>query len=347
MMTNSAKALLQRLPRMPRRRFLSVTAAAAGMALAPFPGRLLAGARDGHTRVWRGVALGADAKLQIHHPDAAAAERLIAQCLTEVRRLEQIFSLYVPESAISQLNREGTLAAPPLELVALLSRSAAIHARTGGAFDPTVQPLWNLYAGHFAKPGADPAGPAPKAVARALTRVGFDHVDIEASRIAFARRGMGLTLNGIAQGYITDRVVEILRQAGLERSLVDMGEIRGIGGRPGGGPWRIGLEDPHQPGTVAETIAIENTAVATSGGYGTRLGPGGRFDHLIDPACGRTGSRYASVSVVAPTATLADALSTGMSFLSLDAAGRLAAELGVRAHFVLPDGTRIARPASA
>lgn len=345
---SNANALLQRAPRMPRRRFLSVTAAAAGLALAPLPGRLLAaGVRDGHTRVWHGVALGADAKLQIHHTDAAAAERLIEQCLAEVRRLEGIFSLYVPDSAISRLNREGTLAAPPLELVELLSRSAGIHARTGGAFDPTVQPLWNLYAGHFAKPGADPAGPAPKAVAGALARVGFEHMDVGAGKIAFARPHMAVTLNGIAQGFITDRVVDVLRQAGLERSLVDMGEIRGIGGRPGGGPWRIGLENPFQPGTVAETIAVENTAVATSGGYGTPLGPGGRFDHLIDPARGGTGSRYASVSVVAPTATLADALSTGMSFLPLDKAGRLAAEFGVRAHFVMPDGTRIMRPAPA
>lgn len=351
MTSHSDSFPFKRVPPMARRRFIRITAAATGFALMPPSARHLAqaatGERDGHVRVWQGVALGADAALHIHHPDAGAADRLIEICLAEVARLERIFSLYVPDSAIRRLNRDGALAAPPLEFVELMGRSADINALTGGAFDPTVQPLWNLYAGHFSKPGADPSGPASEAIEGALRRVGFAHVDVAAGKIAFARPGMAVTLNGIAQGYITDRIVEVLRQAGIERSLVDMGEIRAIGGRPGGGPWRVGLEDPAHPGTVAEKIAIENMAVATSGGYGTPIDPARRFNHMIDPGSGETGSRYLSVSVIAPTATLADGLSTAFSFLPLEVTDRLAAALGVRAHFVLPGGARIMQPAAA
>jgi FAD:protein FMN transferase len=335
--------------RVSRRRFIRVSAAAAGFALLPASSRIAAraaqGASDGSLSAWRGMALGADAVLQIHHPDADAASRLIERCLAEVRRLERIFSLYREDSAIRRLNNDGQLAAPPLEFVELMARSAQFHDRTGGAFDPTVQPLWELYADHFSKPGADPNGPPQKSVERALGRVGFAYADIGTGKIAFARPGMAVTLNGIAQGYITDRVVGLLRQSGIAHALVDMGEIRGLGGRPGGGPWRIGLEDPRNPGAPAETVMLDNMAVATSGGYGTPIDPARRFNHMIDPASGRSGARYLSVSVIAPQATVADALSTAFTFLPLPAARRLTEELGIRAHFVLPDGTRISHGA--
>jgi len=326
--------------RVTRRRFIHVSAAAAGLALLPAGGRLLAAERP-RLHVWRGVALGADAMLQIHHPDAATARRLIARCLEEVARLERVFSLYVAESAIRRLNRDGRLAAPPFELVELLGQGAEIARATGGAFDPTVQPLWELYAGHFSNPHADPAGPAKADIEAVLKRVGYGEVEIEPGGIAFARPGMAITLNGIAQGYITDRIVTLLRDSRIDRSLVDMGETRAIGGRPSGGPWRVGLEDPLHPGRIAERIALDNMAVATSGGYGTLFDPGGRFNHILDPATGATSARYASVSVIAPTATVADALSTAFSLMPLEATRAVAGQLGVRTHFALPGGGRV------
>ena len=103
---------------------------------------------------------------------------------------------------------------------------------TGGAFDPTVQALWTLYWEHFSRPRHDPAGPSADALRTALDKVGFRHVAFDRSRIVLGRRGMGLTLNGIAQGYATDRVVALLRAEGIERSLVDMGESRALGSPP-------------------------------------------------------------------------------------------------------------------
>jgi thiamine biosynthesis lipoprotein len=330
------------MPRVTRRRFIHISAAAAGLSLLPASSRLLAATgENSHLQVWRGVALGADAMLQINHPDRQAAGRLIARCLAEVSRLERIFSLYVEDSAIRRLNRDGRLPAPPLEFVELLGQAAQFGRLTGGAFDATVQPLWALYAAHFSKPSADPAGPARSDIAAALRRVGFEALELDPDEIRFARPRMAVTLNGIAQGYITDRIVALLRGFGIDRSLVDMGETRAIGGRPAGGPWIVGLEDPIHPGEVAERIAIDNLAVATSGGYGTLFDPAGRFNHILDPATGGTSSRYLSVSVVAPTATVADALSTAFSLMPLDATRRVAETLGIRAHFALADGSRL------
>jgi FAD:protein FMN transferase len=149
---------------------------------------------------------------------------------------------------------------------------------------------------------------------------------------------MAITLNGIAQGYITDRIVDLLRQEGIDRSLVDMGEIRAIGSRPDGSSWIVGLENPAAPGDVARRIALDNQAVSTSGGYGTLLDPAGRFNHIFDPATGASSWRYASVSVVAATATTADALSTAFSLLPVESVQPIVTQLGLHAYLVMPDG---------
>ncbi|MBK3802141.1 FAD:protein FMN transferase [Azospirillum brasilense] len=292
-----------------RRRFLGIAATAAGLAL--LPGGLRAVGVP--VRTWRGVALGADSVLQLAHPDPAEADRLIALCLEEVARLERVFSLYRTDSALARLNRDGVLDAPPADLVRLLSEAAAFSRRTDGAFDPTVQPLWQLYAGHFARPGADPAGP-PEAVLRAAREL-VDHrkLRVEPGRIAFAGRGMAVTLNGIAQGYVTDRVSERLRAEGMTDVLVDLGEIRALGHHPSGRPWSVGLADPLVEGRNAGTLEIADQAVATSGGYGTPFDAAGRFTHLFDPATGGCAREWLAVTVLAPDATTADALSTALS----------------------------------
>jgi thiamine biosynthesis lipoprotein len=331
-----------------RRRFIGVSAAAAGMALLPIvPRRSSAdtGAASPYLRVWQGIALGADAVLQIHHPDPAEADRLIARSVAELRRLERVFSLYRDDSAISTLNRRGVLEDPPTDFVRLLGESQQFSRLTGGAFDPTVQPLWRLYADHFARPDADPAGPSESARAAAVALVDHRRVEVEENAIRFGQPGMALTLNGIAQGYITDRVAELLLNSGVERALVDMGESRVLGDRPDGGAWRIGIQDPVVPDGIAETIELSNAAISTSGGYGTEFDPAGRFNHIFDPKTGFTSNLYLGVSVIAPQATMADAMSTAFSLLPLDRTAAVVRELGITAHFILPDRSRLIQTA--
>ncbi len=324
-----------------RRRFITISAAACGLPLLAPVASGAGPAADPTLRIWSGAALGADATLQINHPDPAAADRLIAAALTEVERLEGILSLYRPDSALSRLNRDGLLDEPPFDLVRLLSESRRFGELTGGAFDITVQPLWDLYARHFAVAGASPDGPAPQAIAAATARVGQSALTVGAERIQFDRPGMGLTLNGIGQGYVTDRIVEVLKRGGVDHALVDMGETRAIGSRPDGRSWTVGLEDPRSPGAIAERLAVVDRAVATSGGYGTVFDPSGRFNHIFEPGSGRTSWRWLSVSVEAATATEADALSTAFTLMPEAATAPIVHERGLTAHFVRPDGSRL------
>lgn len=318
-----------------RRRALTILAAAAGVPLVLHATK----ARAGLVK-WEGTALGAPASLSLYHTDEGAARAAIDAAVAELRRLEGIFSLYRADSAMAELNRAGRLDAAPAELVELMGRAVETAALTGGAFDPTVQPLWRLYFDHFTAADPDPAGPAAEAVTAARALVDWRAVRVEAASVAFARPGMGVTLNGIAQGYITDRVSGVLRAHGLERMLVDMGEPRALAAKPDGSAWRIGIADPTAPARSVTTLDVVDKAVATSGGYGTTFDGAGRFTHLIDPASGDTAPALAGVTVVADTATRADALSTALSVAP--AARRRAivtAAGGVTALFVAADGT--------
>ena len=294
-----------------RRGFLRIAAAAAAGALCP-------GLARGATPSWRwvGSALGARASITVHHRDRGESRRIVGACLAEIRRLESVFSLHRPDSALSRLNRDGVLDAPPPELVTLLSESLAIGDRTRGAFDVTVQPLWRLYREHFAAAGHGADGPPEAALAKARQAVDRGALEVGPSRIRLLRPGMALTFNGIAQGYITDRVAALLRDAGLSSVLLDLGEIRALGARDGGAPWRVGL--PGQAQDMPLEIA-GSQAVATSAPAAFRFDAGGEHHHLFDPATGRSASHHASVTVRAPTATRADALSTAFCLLPEEA----------------------------
>lgn len=293
-----------------RRRFVRISAAAAGLGLLP-SAPSCAGAAP---VTWRGTVLGAVATMEIHHPDRSEAQRLVEASVAEARRLERLFSLYLEDSALVELNRTGILVDPAVELVDLLTVSQNYAKLTGGKFDPTVQPLWSLYAAHFSNPDADPNGPPRAALDAALAHVDYGKLEISRDRIAMPR-GFAVTLNGIAQGYVTDKVVDLLRSRGIEHSLVDMGETRTLGSRPDGKPWEIGVADPDVVGRTRTTLPIVDRAVSTSGGYGFRFDAEGRFNHLFDPETGGCAGLYRSVTTVSRSATAADALSTAFSLM--------------------------------
>ncbi len=309
-----------------RRRFLKITAAAGIAAALPFP--LPAMERDSIYR-WRGILLGAEASLQMYLPEPGKAAALVQRMLAEIRRLERIFSLHDPQSALSMLNRQGYLDAPPAELVELLNESRRYSDLTQGAFDVTVQPLWKLYS-H--------AAPSPEAVRETLRLVDYRKISVTPERIAFDLPGMQITLNGIAQGYITDRATALLKAEGIAHTLVEMGEMRALGRHPDGRPWRIGLRNPHDPAGIIATLPLADRALATSGGYGMRFSP--VMHHLFDPKTGASANHYASLSVLSGRAMVADALSTGLFVLPEAQTSRLLQTLpDIEAFALLPDGS--------
>lgn len=319
-----------------RRRALTVIAAAAGM---PF---LASGGAAERTPVfgWRGRALGAEAQLLLAHPEHAAARRIVARCLDEIARLERIFSLHLPDSEIATLNRTDRLDAASHDFRILLAEAQRFSELSGGAFDVTVQPLWQLYAAYFTANPDDVAGPPADRIEAARRRVDYRAVAIDGARVGFLRPAMAMTLNGIAQGYITDRVADLLRAAGFESVLVQLGETVAGAPPPGGRPWQVGISDPFAPDRVLETIDAVDLAIASSSSLATRFDAAGRHHHLFDPATGRSADRCASVTVVARRATTADALSTALAVLPAAAAPDLLRESDAAALFVAADGSR-------
>lgn len=327
-----------------RRRFLSIAASCAVLGSATVR-RVLAGEAPQGT-AWKGVAMGALASMTLVHPDRNHAQAMIHRCVAEIERLENVFSLYRPGSALSRLNAAGKLDQPPGELVELLSFALALAERSGGMFDPTVQPLMRAYLEHFSQPGADPGGPPAQAIAAAQQRVGFADVELAASRIRLGRPGAAVTLNGVAQGFVTDRIADLLRNEGFVNVLVNLGEGRALGHRADGQPWRAGVVDPAAPDRILFELPLGNgqDALATSGGYGTRFGSKPSLHHLLDPRTGRSANHTASASVLAARATLADGLSTTLALVPPAArAPLLASHPSVRAWFVDAAG-RVTRP---
>ena len=267
-----------------RRRFLTILAGAAVL-----PTLANAAAR------WHGIALGADAQIILDHPDADA---LIASAVEEIHRLEGLFSLR-RDSQLTRLNAAGHLAAPAPEMLELLSICAAINARTSGAFDPTIQPLWALYAARFA------AGSSPRAAEIAAANTGWQNVRFSPAELRFAKPDMALTFNGIAQGFIADKVAALFRANGVENVLIDTGEIMALGTAPDGAAWPVTIAN-----TGGQIAPLSNAAMATSAPLGTVFDGAGSVGHILDPRTGRPAGQWAQVSVTATSAALADGLST-------------------------------------
>lgn len=290
---------------MTRRRMITVTASAAGVAGLGAATALWPGA-SGQTVIheWRGMALGAQTSIKLAHEERTEAVRMLAACRAEIERLEDIFSLYRPSSQIVRLNTEGELKGPSADLVQCLNEARLVSEATAGAFDVTVAPLWNLYAGGGGSNGSR--------LQEMRAHVDYRAVLMAPGRIALATPEMALTLNGIAQGYITDRVAELLGRYGFSRVLVSLGELRALKGPDDRSAWHIELDSPEGAGS---RIELEESAVATSSAQGLVFDSEGDASHLIDPRTGKARPLWNQVSVVAASATRADALSTGLSFV--------------------------------
>lgn len=260
-----------------RRRFLTLAACALASPVSASPA----------IHRWQGTALGADVALAVRGGPAPAARAFFAEAARALRAVEAQFSLF-RGSDLRRLNAMGHLPHPSDDMRALLALAGRVHAATGGAFDPTVQPVWQAR-----RLGGD------EAAARALT--GWDGVRISDGQIRL-RPGMALTLNGIAQGFAADRLAEIAARHGLTDLLIDTGETRALGPHD----WTARIETPD--GLALRRLTLRDRALATSAPFGTRIGPDADLPHIVGPS-GQT-PLWAVVSISAPSAALADALST-------------------------------------
>lgn len=242
------------------------------------------------------------------HESRDRAEAAIGHAIEELDRLAAILSRHDASSPLSVLNRDGGLRGAPPELTDVLGVALAMHGASAGAFDVTVQPVLDLYEGAMVRGAALPDDAGVRA---ALARVGAGHLRVAGRDVRFEQPGMRVTLDGIAPGYIVDRVSDVLVAHGVDSHMINAsGDIRVRGNRADGRPWRIAVEDPQKRGNYPDVIELGAGAVSTSGSYEIYYDRDKLHHHIIDPATGNSPAAASSVSVIASTSMQADALST-------------------------------------
>jgi thiamine biosynthesis lipoprotein len=261
-----------------------------------------------HTRLhWQNTTfagLGTTLSIRAAHEDAATLNAALAEARSVVARIEDQMSLFRPASAIQQLNSEGVLLHPPSDLLQILALSQRISAQSQGAFDVTVQPLWALYA-QAQRQGRLPTAAEVEAV---RARVGWQHMHVSAARVALTKPGMGITLNGIAQGYASDLVREQLKLSGIAHALINAGEWSSLGQAEGQRDWTLGIADPHHADRLLARLRMNGLCVATSADDQCTFSADRQHHHILNPETGYSPGDISSVTVVAKTCTQADAL---------------------------------------
>ena len=300
-----------------RRRFLLCSSAA------------LAGLGAGAWQVWNSTArkprewqafnrsstaLGSNVTMTVLHRGKAEAESALDAAFVELELIEDVMSIYRPDSQVCRLNRDGCLSNPHPHLVKVLEHASLVAAQTDGAFDVTVQPLWTLFR------EAQRRGNLPDedSIRQAREAVDWRRVQIESDRIQLTGKGTAITLNGIAQGFAADAAMATLRRHGVEHALIDTGEMGALGTKPTGEGWKLGIQHPREPDAFVSMARLKDRCLATSGDYQTRFSDGFAHHHLFDPHTGLSPTELSSVSVAAPSAMAADALSTALFVLGFE-----------------------------
>jgi thiamine biosynthesis lipoprotein len=270
-----------------------------------------------------GLAFGTTVTIEVLHDDPLSAEAAIQDALREVRKIDALMSLHQERSQVFQLNRRGVVQAPDSHLLYVLEFSQQLSMLTGGAFDITVQPLWQT----FSVACAGGALPAPNDIAAAKSLVNWQRLEVHQQQLRFQTAGMAITLNGVAQGYAVDLALEALRSRGVRHALMDTGEFGSIGRKTHGQPWVLGIGHPRRHEAISARVEMDGRKVATSGDYATFFTPDLIHHHIFDPVSGDSPPELASVTVVAPTGILADGLSTAFMVMGVEKALALAAQL--------------------
>ena len=330
---------------MKRRSFMQL---AMGSAVLAGPGaRLAHGAVAAAANLqWRSRtlnAMGTSMTLQLAHADAAHAEQALEAAVAEIRHIEDQMSLFRPESAICELNRTGRLDQAHPDLLDILRLAQQVSRSSRGAFDVTVQPLWLA----FERASQQGRLPSRAEVLAARQSVGWRGLQLSEHGVRLERLGMGITLNGIAQGYAADKVRARLQALGVEHALIDAGEFAALGHSAHGGDWTLGVANPRDAHSLLAGIALQGRCLATSADNQCTFSPDFANHHIFDPRTGYSPAELSSVSVLAPHCVLADALTKVVFMAGLDSALPLAKAWGVEVLVVDKQGRWRASPGLA
>lgn len=272
------------------------------------------------------LTMGTVVSLTLIHESRDEAQQALGEAFEEMDRLSKLFNRYDSSTAVGLLNLEGRLPDSPPEVREVLSRALHFHNITDGAFDITVKPLVDLFKDRYEK--GQPMDIPQSVIDDKLRLVDAGAVQVTDKEVRLMRPGMGLTLDGIAKGFIVDRASEHLLKKGVRNHLVNAGgDIRTSGNRMDGNPWSVAIEDPEKRGAYPDVLHMRNGALATSGNYEVYFDREKMFHHIVDPKAGTSPQSNTSVSVRGRTTIDADALATSLFIMEPAQGARFTASL--------------------
>ncbi len=257
--------------------------------------------------------MGTVLNLTVYGPDRDTCEEAINTTIDRMLVLESILSRHSKTSEVTQLNSNGRMTDPSTHLLEVLSLAQDVSTKTAGAFDVTILPLLQM---HESIRGQN-NHPDQKALAATRGLVNFEDLYIRNELIRFKKRKMGISLDGIAKGYIVDQGVSTLQNHGFNNVYVEAGgDLMVSGQKDNHSPWRIGLRSPRpQSKNKPVIIEVSDKAVATSGDYLQAFTPDLKNHHIISPKSGFSPPELASCTITASNVALADGLATAVMVL--------------------------------
>ena len=264
--------------------------------------------------------LGSPFEISVVANDSIKANEYSNLAINEVKRIENLISDWIPTTQISEINKNAGIQPIKVdeEVFDLVERAIKISKLTNGAFDisyASMDKIWKF-------DGSMKEMPTPEAIKKSVEKIGYQNIilDKENKTIFLKLTGMKLGLGGIGQGYIADKVKELLQSKGCNSGLVNVsGDINTWGKQPNGELWTVGIVNPMNKNKVFATFPLDNSAVETSGSYEKFVTFNGiRYSHIIDPRTGYPATGIVSVSVFSKQTEIADALATGIFVLGVD-----------------------------
>ncbi len=261
------------------------------------------------------TAMGTQATILLAHSSRKIADTALQAAFADIAQVERRMSRFRVDSDVGRLNtyRNHWTEVTPSTAAVLLT-ALDIARTTDGHFDPCLDDLMTAWGFHDHNyPDSIPQVPSGSVhIGEAFYR-GLIHRRTKGRHwFRLAAQSPGIDLGGIAKGYAIDQAAARLREADVRHALVNVGDdVFALGVHPSGEPWRIGLRHPRRPGTILQVLALQDQAVATSGDYANFFFRAGRrYAHLLDPHTGQPADTHQSLTVIASTAMLADALAT-------------------------------------
>lgn len=295
-----------------------------------------------HKRVLK--LMGNRFEITVVHEDEEWAQKCIDEAIAEIRRIEALLTTFNEDSQTCQVNAAAGICPVKVdrEVIDLIRRSLAISKLTQGAFDISYGSIdkrfWNFDTSMKSLPSKDLAK-------KTVRLINYRNVivDDENCTVFLKEKGMRIGFGGIGKGYAADKAKLLLQQKGIKSGVVNAaGDLAAWGHLPGGRPWTIGIADPDSKEHPFSQLAIPNMAVATSGNYEKyALIDGKKYSHTIDPKTGFPVSGIKSVSIICPSAELADAMATPVMVMGIRAGLDLINQMTQIACIIIDDNNQV------